>query len=145
MVIWHNYFSWRCCVFPIKFSYWSKFHVNVITGSTVITIFVDKGLTRNPEIENTPIWVLPNIWKMGQVRGTVLVEMSLIKCYWMIKNASVTAFTVFELLRERVRSAHNIIPILWIKFEEDLILCFPALTCKAGTWSPIWYHHFKTT
>ena len=34
----------------IKFSYWSKFHVSIITGSGVMTIFFYKGLTRNPEI-----------------------------------------------------------------------------------------------
>ena len=33
----------------VKFSYWSKFHVNIIT------IFFYKGLTRNPEIRNTPV------------------------------------------------------------------------------------------
>ena len=51
-------------------SYWSKFHVNIITGSGVMTIFFYKGLTRNPEIRNTPIWVLPNIRRLGQIRDT---------------------------------------------------------------------------
>ena len=32
-----------------------KFHVNIITGSEAMTIFVYKGLTRNPEITNTAI------------------------------------------------------------------------------------------
>ena len=31
-----------------------KFHVNIITSSGVMTIFFSKGLTRNPEIGNTP-------------------------------------------------------------------------------------------
>ena len=35
-----------------------------------MTIFFYKGLTRNPEIGNTPVWVLPNIWRLGQVRDT---------------------------------------------------------------------------
>ena len=39
----------------VKFSYWSKFHVNIITGSGVMTTFVCKGLTRDAEIGNTPI------------------------------------------------------------------------------------------
>ena len=30
-----------------------QFHNNIITGSGVMTIFVYKGLTRNPEIGNT--------------------------------------------------------------------------------------------
>ena len=29
-----------------------------------------KGLTRNLEIGNTPVWVLPNIWRQEQVRDT---------------------------------------------------------------------------
>ena len=38
-----------------KFSYWFQFHVNIITGSEVTTIYSCKGLTRNPEIGNTPV------------------------------------------------------------------------------------------
>ena len=53
-----------------KFSYWFKFHVNIITGSGVRTIFFYKGLTRNPEIGNTPVWVLPNIWRLGRIKNT---------------------------------------------------------------------------
>ena len=41
-----------------------------MTGSRVMTIFVYKGLTRNPEIGNTLVWVLPNIWRLRQVRDT---------------------------------------------------------------------------
>ena len=63
-------FFWRCFVSLVKFSYWSKFHVNIISGSGIMTIFFYKGLTRNPEIRNTPIWVLPNIWRLGQVMDT---------------------------------------------------------------------------
>ena len=33
-----------------------------------MTIFDYKGLTRNLEIGNTPIWVLPNIWRLEWVR-----------------------------------------------------------------------------
>ena len=40
-------------------------------GSGVFTIFVYKGLTRNPEIGNTPVRVLPNIWRLGRVRDTI--------------------------------------------------------------------------
>ena len=53
-----------------KCSYWYKFHVNIIAGSGVMTIFNYKGLTRNPEIGNSSIWVFPNIWRLGQVRDT---------------------------------------------------------------------------
>ena len=48
-------FFWRRFVSLVKFSYWSKFHVNIINTiavSAVVTIFFYKGLTRNLEIEN---------------------------------------------------------------------------------------------
>ena len=61
---------WRCFVSLVKFSYMSKFHVNIITGSRVMTIFFYKGMTRNPEIGNTPVWAFLNIWRLGQVRDT---------------------------------------------------------------------------
>ena len=35
------------------------------SGAGVITIFVYKGLTRSPGIGNTPVLVLPNIWRLG--------------------------------------------------------------------------------
>ena len=39
----------------VKFSYCSKFHVNIITGSGVMAIFFYKGLSRNLEIGNTAV------------------------------------------------------------------------------------------
>ena len=39
--------------FLVKFSHWSKFHVNIITGSGVTTTFVHKRLTRNADIIDT--------------------------------------------------------------------------------------------
>ena len=56
----------------VKFNYWSKFHVNIITGSGVMTLSFYKRLTRNPEIGNIPVWVLPNIWNLKQARNTKL-------------------------------------------------------------------------
>ena len=81
-------FFWRCFVSLFNFRYWSKFHVNIINGSGIITIFVYMGLTRNPEIGNTPVWVLSNIWRLGQVMDT----MSLIECYRMLENSRVTVY-----------------------------------------------------
>ena len=71
---WHDVmvqFFWRYFVSLIRFNYWSKFHVNIITGSGVMTIFLCyKGLTRNLEIGNTFVWVLPKFWRLGRVRDT---------------------------------------------------------------------------
>ena len=72
-IFWHDViitFCWCCFVSLMKFSYWSKFHVNIITDSRVMIISFYKGLTRNLEIGNTPVWVLPNIWRLGQVGDT---------------------------------------------------------------------------
>ena len=70
-----DYYFWRCSVSLVMFSYWSKFlHVNNMTSSGVMTIFAYKGLTRNPEIRNTPVWVLTNIWGLGQVKESKFVK-----------------------------------------------------------------------
>ena len=103
-ILWHDvkdkYFS-RCFVFLVKFSYWSKFHVNIITGSGIMTIFFYKGLTRNPEIGNTPSEFCPISGDWCKLWIPNLERMSLIECCWMLQNSRVTAFTVFEkLLRE---------------------------------------------
>ena len=69
-----------------------------MTGSGVMTIFVCKGLTRNPKTGNTPIWVLPNTW--GELEIPNLARMFVIKRYWMLQITSVANFTVSEVLRE---------------------------------------------
>ena len=63
-------FFWRWFVSLVNFSHWSKFHVNIITSSGIMTVFFYKGLTRNQVIGNTSVWVLPSIWRMGQVIDT---------------------------------------------------------------------------
>ena len=35
-----------------------------------MTIFFHKGLTGNPKIEDTPVRVLPNTWRLGLVKNT---------------------------------------------------------------------------
>ena len=63
-------FFWCFLVFLVSFSYWSKFHVNIITGSGVMTIYFYKRLTRNPEMGNIPVWILLNIRRLGQDKDT---------------------------------------------------------------------------
>ena len=41
---------WCYCVSFLKFSDWSKFNINIITGSIFLTIFLYKASTRNLEI-----------------------------------------------------------------------------------------------
>ena len=115
-------FFWRCFVFLVKFSYWSKFHVNIITGSGVMTIFFCKGLTRNPEIRYNPVWVLPNIWGQWEVRNTkfgtnVSNEMlpSAAKCQGY-------SFYRFWVIREKPTGSvklHPHVPHVLCKTERD--------------------------
>ena len=60
-IFWH----WRVSL--VKFSYCSRFHVDIIISSGVMTIFAYKGLTRNLKIGSTPVWILPNVWRQGWV------------------------------------------------------------------------------
>ena len=82
----------------VEFSYWYKFNISIIIGFGIMTIFFYKGLTRNPEIPLPKFCPISGDW--GKLWIPNLVRMSLTKCYWMLQNAMVAAFTVFELLRE---------------------------------------------
>ena len=66
----HRQFFWLYFFSLVRFSYWSNIHVNTITSSGIMKISSYKGLTRNVDIGNTPIWVLPNIWRLEQVMDT---------------------------------------------------------------------------
>ena len=74
-------------------------------------IYFHKGLARNPEIRNAPVWVLPNIWRMGELGLPNLARMSLMKSYWMLQNATVTAFSISELLRENQQGVKLATPL----------------------------------
>ena len=76
---------WRGFVSLAKFSYWFKFHVNIIIVSLVMTIFFYKRLTRNPETRKTPVWVWLNIWRLRQVTDT---KLGIIVCNYMSLNAA---------------------------------------------------------
>ena len=88
---------WRCFVSLVKFSYWSTFHVIITSGFGIMTIFFYKGLTRNQEIGNTTVWVLPKIWRLERVMDT---KFGINVPNRTLQNSRVTAFTVFELLKE---------------------------------------------
>ena len=71
---------WHCFV-SLKFSYWSKLHVNIITGSRIMTIFFYKGLIRNLEIGNTSVWFCPISADWGELWIPNVTQISLIACY----------------------------------------------------------------
>ena len=64
----HRQFFWPCFASSVNFSFSSKFHGNIFTGSGVMTICFYTRLTWNPEIRNTPIGVLFNITRLGWTR-----------------------------------------------------------------------------
>ena len=101
----------------VMFIYWSKFHLNIITRSGVKTICFYKGLTRNVEIGNTPVSVLPNFSRLGRVRnvkfGTNVSNKMLLnaaKCqgysfyrFWVTKEKPTSKITKFYPPSPRLR------------------------------------------
>ena len=53
---------------------------------------------RKSEIPKSEFCAISGDWDKLWITNMML--MSLIECYWMLQNSRVTAFTVFELLRE---------------------------------------------
>ena len=108
---------------------WSRFHVNIITGSGLITISFYKILTRNLKIGNSHVWVLPNIWRLDWVRNTKFstnvsnkMLLNAAKCYgyscycfWVIKRkpTGVNDFTVsFPSIDLSLPSEHTLCSFL---------------------------------
>ena len=93
-------FFWSCFVFLVKFSYWSKFHVNIITVLELwqFSFIRDWPEIRESEIPPSEFCPIPGDWDKLWIPN--LAQMSLIECYWMLQNFRVTTFTVFELLKE---------------------------------------------
>ena len=89
-------FFWRYFVSLVKICYWSKFHVNIFTGSGVMTIYCIRDWPEvwKSEIPASEFCPVSGDW--GKLGIANLAWMSLMKCYWMLQNAS----TVSELLKE---------------------------------------------
>ena len=100
---------WRGFVSLVKFRYWSKFHVNITTGSRVMTISFYKWLTRNPGIP--PSEFSPISGDRGESGIPNLTRKSVLKCYWMLQKAvKVTTFTVSKLLRKNLQGVKLLPP-----------------------------------
>ena len=99
---------------------WLIFLVTSLSFMAVSLLFLEfwqflfiGDLTRNLETENTPAWVLSNIWRLEPVRCHVL-HVSPEK----LLNARFTAFTVSKLLRENQHGGGNtLIPKLRFKVQ----------------------------
>ena len=79
------------------FSYWSKFHVNIITGSRVATIRNWAEIWKS-KIPPSEFWPISEDWDDLQIPNSA--GRSLMKCYWMMQKARITAFAVSQLLRK---------------------------------------------
>ena len=107
-------------MFSCQVSHWSKFHVNIIT--------TDWPETRNPEIENSLVWVLPNISRLGWVRdakfdANVSHEMLLnaAKCQgysfyrsWFIKGKPTSVVKLLLPPPPQTRLGLNALLLWWI-------------------------------
>ena len=60
------------------------------------SIFVYNKSTRNLEIENAPIWVLPNIWRLGEVRDA---KFSKNVCYKKLLKTQGYSFYHFRVIK----------------------------------------------
>ena len=100
-----------CFVSLVKFSYWSKFHINIVTGSGSMTILFYKGLTRSPEIGNTPSGDECELWIPN------LARMSLIEYYWMLQHARGYSFCRFWVIKGKPSEGGGlIIPTIFLFF-----------------------------
>ena len=88
----HNVPKWRqrqffllCFVSLVNFSYWSKFHVNIITGSWIMTIsFIrDWPEIRKSEIPSSVFSPISEDWSELWIPN--LARMPLTECYSMLQ------------------------------------------------------------
>ena len=81
----------------IKFSCWSKLHVNIITGLELreLSFTRDLPVIQKSEIPLSEFCPISGDWDELGIPN--LAQMSLLKSYWMLQNARVTAFTFSEL------------------------------------------------
>ena len=91
---------WRCFVSLVKFSYWSKFHVisSLVLESWQFSFIRDWLEIWKSEIPPFEFWSVSG--DCGELGIPKLAQMFLIKWNWMLQNARVMAFAIFELISE---------------------------------------------
>ena len=104
----HNFLTWRQRHIFLMLFYCLL--SSLVTGpsfmsisSLVLELWQFSFIRDWPEIRKSeipPSEFCPISGDWGKLWIPNLARMSLIECYWMLQNSSVTAFTVFELLRE---------------------------------------------
>ena len=117
------FFFWCVLLTPVNFSYWPKFRVNIITDFRVMAISFYKGLIRNTEIGYAPFWVLPNIWRLGQVKNIKIGMNIFNKMLLNVVKCRVIAFTVSHLLKENQQGKNALIQISVKKRNVFATIC----------------------
>ena len=102
-----------------------KFHVKIITGSGVITIFFYKDWPEIQKSEIPPSEFCPISGDWGKLGKPNLARISLTKFYWMLQNARITAFTVSELLKENQQGGKITPPSLRLGLKNGAELKLP--------------------
>ena len=122
---------WCCFVSLMRFSYWSRFHVNIIASSFIR----DWPEIRKSQIPPSEFCTISGDW--GKLRIPNLPRMSPIKCYWMLQNARITAFTVSELLRKNQQGIKLSPPprLGWSPYNtfhkfQNLFACFDLVSVQ---------------
>ena len=136
-IFWHDVivkFFRRCLVSPVTSSYWFRFHVNIITDSGVMIISLRDW--------NTRVWVLPNIWSLGQVKNTKFGTNAFSKMLLNATKCQVYSFTVSELLRENHQGVKLPRPNQ-IKSYELEIMNQNAIYICISLYSKIWWFPMK--
>ena len=75
----------------------------MLTSSLVLEfwqVLAIKGLTKNPEIENIPVWDLSNIWRQGQFRDTKSSMSASNKMLVIVQNARFTGLFLSYLEKQ---------------------------------------------
>ena len=95
-------------------------------------------------IPPSEFWPISGDW--GELGIPNLARLFLIKCYWMLQNARVTAFTVSELLRENQQGEGEVGEKLLLpqtKIRVHTIISFFLATriiwCAKHIFLPSWY------
>ena len=102
-------FFWRYFVCLVNFSYWSKFHVNIITGSGVRVIFLWPEI-RKLEITLSEFCPISGDWGKLGIRN--LTWMLVMKGCWMLQIAKSYSFDCFWVIKvkptSRVSKMHKV-------------------------------------
>ena len=81
---------------------------NIVTDCGIMTNFFYKGLAKNPEIGNTPVWILPNICWLGQVRDTKFGTVVSNKMFLNAAKFQGYSFFLFWVIKGKPTGGKNI-------------------------------------